>query len=51
LDKKTTIIYILGGVTNAIISLPIALAFGVASGLGGVSGLLVDRVKISLQTD
>lgn len=30
---------IFGGVTNAIVSLPIALAFGVASGLGAVSGL------------
>lgn len=30
---------IFGGVTNAIVSLPIALAFGVASGLGPVAGL------------
>jgi len=30
---------IFGGVTNAIVSLPIALAFGVASGLGSVAGL------------
>lgn len=30
---------IFGGVTNAIVSLPIALAFGVASGLGAVAGL------------
>ncbi|BAZ16999.1 sulfate transporter/antisigma-factor antagonist STAS [Calothrix sp. NIES-4071] len=30
---------IFGGITNAIVSLPIALAFGVASGLGAVSGL------------
>lgn len=30
---------IFGGVTNAVVSLPIALSFGVASGLGAVSGL------------
>ncbi|RUR75749.1 SulP family inorganic anion transporter [Chlorogloeopsis fritschii PCC 9212] len=30
---------IFGGVTNAIVSLPIALAFGAASGLGPVAGL------------
>lgn len=33
-----------GGVINAIVSLPITLMFGVASGLG-----VVDRVEIGLQ--